>query len=174
MGPDFIPDLWAMVEEVFARSGLRPPYTRALCEKTWQNLGENGQMLVVSAWKPGQRAAVYAGLRDDERVFGWAVASFDQYRLCRANNFVYWEFIQEARRQGLKYLDFVGATGGWGRFKKSFGAEQRQTAVQWELCRGSLARLARSAYAKYLWARRRLKTRPDAAGADNQRADGDA
>jgi hypothetical protein len=152
----FLDDFWRMSIEIFARSNLKPVYTRKLVERVVDNLGRDGRLLVMSVFYEGRRVSTQILPYDDHTVYGWAAASFADYRPLSTSNILDWETILEARRMGLRAYDMVSVYGGPGVYKRSFGPEEHAVATHWERSRSRLIGYMKKAYESY--SRRRLKT----------------
>lgn len=149
-GLDFVGDFWEMSREVFGRSNMRPTYSQRLLDKVCENLSRQGELLVLSAFADGRRAATVALPHDDQTVYYWAGAAFGEFRYAAPSNLLMWESIREARRLGLKRYDLVSIYGGPGKFKRTFGPEEKTTATHWERSRSWLVAVLKRHYERHL------------------------
>lgn len=76
-------------------------------------------------------------LRHKETLEGVWATSLQQYFYMQPNNFLYWETICRASREGLRFIDFGRSKwdSGTFRFKQSFGAQARPLYYQFSLNR---------------------------------------
>ena len=95
--------------------------------------GENGESTPIAA------AFVYDS--DDTRTYAHAAASFE-HRNLSAGVVVVTNFILDAKRKGLKYVDLFGIApedqpdhewAGFTKFKKSFGGESVEYPGTWDV-----------------------------------------
>lgn len=151
---DFIPDFWAMSEEVFGRWGIAPGFDERFLHLLVKHLSGAGLLDVRSAFLGDERAATIVILRDDRTAYYWAGGSFDSHRKSSPNNLLLWECIRAANADGLSTFDFVSSSGSAGKFKKSFGPEEVEVATHWGRSRTRLEGWLKIGYEKYLRARR--------------------
>jgi CelD/BcsL family acetyltransferase involved in cellulose biosynthesis len=151
--PDFVPQMWQMANEVFAKSGKKPTFSRKLLERMWEQLHPRGLLEVVSAFHEGRRIATLVLPHDDRRMYYWAGGSTADSLRFAPNNLLHWEAIVAARAAGLRTYDFIATEGGAGRFKRTFGPDVEATAVHWERSRSRVSSTLKRVYE--LAARRR-------------------
>ncbi len=144
----YLPEFWQMASEVFARSGLRPTFTRRLLEGVHERLFPVGELLVMSAWLDDKRVATLVLPRDDRTAMYWAGGASGDALALAPNNLLHWEAILESRRLGLARYDFISTRGGPGRFKKTFGPTVEELCTHWEASRPRLLMSAKDWYAK--------------------------
>jgi predicted N-acyltransferase len=153
-GPQFLDDFWAMSKEVFARSGIKPTFSREFLGTMWQNFSSAGNICILSAYHKGRRIGTLVLPHDDKVMYYWAGGSFGEFGELAPNNLMHWNAILEAKRRGLTYYDFISTRGGPGQFKKTFGPVAREVCSHWELARSSLVRWMKDRYERHLRSKR--------------------
>jgi len=120
-GPEALPEFY----EVFARCMRElgtPVYSRRYFAEILRTFPQSSGLLLVES----EKAVIAGGLalrHRDTMEIPWA-ASLVEHRSKCPNNLLYWEFIQQAIRSGLRRFDFGRSTPGDGpyRFKEQWGA----------------------------------------------------
>jgi predicted N-acyltransferase len=158
MDDQFIDDFWTMSQEVFARSGLQPSFTRSFMQTMWRELEPSGALTVLSAKHDSRRIAALVLLRDQHTMYYWAGGSTDAGRNLGANNLLHWRAILEARASGLRSYDFISSRGGPGRFKKTFNPAACIAATHWSRAGSKLMVLLKNWYERYLWWKRKARS----------------
>lgn len=149
----FIDEFWDMSLGVFAKSGLRPQFSKTLLSRIWNELGD-GAVKVLTARKDGQRIAMLLLLFDHRTMYNHASCSQPEFNKLGPNNLLHWEAILAAKRMGLRNYDFVSASGPAGKFKASFGPERVVTSTTWSKSRTRAEEVLKQSYEKYLRWRR--------------------
>jgi len=153
----FLEDFWLMSCEVFAKSKLKPPFTREFARLLIDHLRPAEQVVVLSAFCKTRRIATLILPHNDHTMYYWAGGTFQEFRDLPSNNLLHWSAILEAKRMGLARYDFISTVGGPGRFKKTFAPEARFVATHWEASRHRLIGALKDRYEGYLRSRRALK-----------------
>jgi hypothetical protein len=153
----FVDEFWQMSCEVFARSKLKPPFSRECIDILMRQLRGSDQVSVFTAYLDEHRIATLIMPRNDVAMYYWAGGSYQKFRDLPANNLLHWTAIVHAKRLGLKTYDFISTVGGPGRFKKTFGPEAHVVATHWEASRHRLIGALKNRYEWYLRSRRMLK-----------------
>jgi len=149
----FVPEMWNMAVQVFAKSGKKPTFSRELLEHMWDRMHSAGLLEVVSAFHEDRRIATLVLPHDDRRMYYWAGGSTADALQHAPNNLLHWEAILAARVAGLSTYDFIATEGGAGRFKKTFGPDVDASAIHWERSRSRVSSTLKRVYE--LAARRR-------------------
>lgn len=142
----YVDDLMRMTRDVFARSGLTPPYSAAFLEALEERLRPAGRILVGSAMVEGQRAATIVIPHDGRTGVYFAGATAGEHLKLSPSNLAMWQTIRLCQRDGLGAMDMISTRGSPGRFKQSFGPEARISCVHWEHTRSAFVRALRKAY----------------------------
>jgi hypothetical protein len=152
----FIDDYWSMSLETFSKSGIRPTYSRRFCLGVFEQLSASHQIVVLSGFVDGRRAATLILPHDDRTMYYWAGAGLQQFRQIPIHNLLVWEAICRARSMSLGWFDMVTTGGGPGEFKKSFGPRRMLVGAKWERSASPIISAAKSAYQYVVRLRRRL------------------
>jgi hypothetical protein len=149
----FIDEFWDMSLGVFAKSGLRPQFSKTLLSRLWDELGDGG-VKVLTARKDGQRIAMLLLLFDHRTMYNHAACSLPEFNRLGPSNLLHWEAILDAKRMGLRSYDFVSASGAAGKFKASFGPQKIVASTTWNSSRTRTEKVLKQGYEKYLRWRR--------------------
>lgn len=159
-------DFWAMVEQTFALSGIRPIFSLGFLRELHCRLTAAGQLSILSAFLDGQRLATLVLPFDAHTLYYWAGAAHVRWRQVPAHNLLHWRAITLARERGLQRYDFISTFGSHGRFKRTFGPEAVHVITRWERSPSAPLRVAKDLYQRYLLRRRRTlrlgRTAPEA------------
>ncbi len=149
----FIDEFWEMSVTVFAKSGLRPQFSRGLIRRMWDELGNTG-VKVATARKDGKRIAMVLLTYDHRSMYDHASCSLPEFNRFGPNNLLHWQGILEAKRMGLRTYDFISGSGAAGKFKKSFGPQKVVTSTTWGRSRTRVEKALKESYERYLRWRR--------------------
>lgn len=149
----FIDEFWDMSLGVFAKSGLRPQFSKTLLSRIWKEIGDGGAK-VLTARKDGRRIAMLLLLVDHRTMYNHASCSLPEFNKLGPNNLLHWEAILAAKQMGLRHYDFVSASGAAGKFKASFGPERVVTSTTWSKSRTRAEEVLKQGYEKYIRWRR--------------------
>ena len=154
--PQFLDDYWDMTIESFARSGVRPPFSRQLLDQLWHNLQPIGKLFALSAYHEGTCAASIIVVRDDHTMYNWSSASrASLHHLC-APSALQWEAIRLAHQHQLRTYDFISTSGGAGKFKQSFGPHAMFTSTHWERSPSPILLAMKRKYENFLRRRQQI------------------
>jgi hypothetical protein len=164
----FLADFWAMAEQTFALTGIRPIYSRAFLDELWRRLTAARQLWVLSAVLAGHRIATLVLPFDQHTLYYWAGASYGRWRQVPAHNLLHWHAIRRAQAHGLARYDFISTLGSHGRFKRTFGPEAVRVTTRWDRSPSPALRLLKDVYERYQLRQRHLgHRRPAGAPAED-------
>jgi len=167
----YLDPFWTMASDVFAKSNQRPPYSRELLGLIESRLRANEELLVTSAFKDGERVATLIVPHDGRSAMYFAGGTHASALALAPNNLLHWKTMLLCMERGIRTYDFISNRGSPGKFKKTFGPNERVSCRHWERAGNPLVAKLRDVYEKRARAGRRIT--PDS-GMSSGTAGGDA
>jgi len=157
--PEFARNHFVLVEDVFRRQGLRPPFSQGDFEVLCNQLRPRDEVFTVEVRHPDHPLPVASGIFPHDRgtVYSLSAGSSQLGREWCANDLMHWTVMELAASRGLSRYrmgDNYRAPRTGGRFKDKFGGHS-EPVFRFVRHYSTLARYARRAFV----ALRRLRQR---------------
>jgi hypothetical protein len=151
--PTVADDFYDQYTELMLRKGLVPPYPREYPRLLVSHL-KKADLLFALRVRDASGRVLATGLypHDEQTVYFWGGASWQDGRDLCPNEFLHWSAMRLATERGLTVYNMCG----YGRFKKKFGG-RLVTLRRWHKLYWRSARWARGAYELYFQKRLRLR-----------------
>ena len=121
----FAEDYYKQLEDVFAKQGLVPTYSKDKVKKLLKNLADSEQVLCLRVISPDERCiATSIFLGYGNKSYFWGGASYRPDQHYRPNEYMIWTAMQYWREKGCKIFDMVGIRD----YKRKFGSHDVQYA----------------------------------------------
>ncbi len=122
--------------EIYAQSVRNlgtPVFSRRFFNILLQEFNDAAEIMMV--WKDQQAVAGVMSFRFRDWILPYYGGSTMAARQCSANNFMYWELLDDARQRGIKFFDFGRSKLGTGAyaFKSQWGMRERPLPYQFHL-----------------------------------------
>jgi Acetyltransferase (GNAT) domain len=145
-GDGYIEDFWTMASDVFAKSRQKPPYSKKFLRAVHERLFDAGELLVTSAFLGDERIATLIVPHDGKTGMYFAGGTFADKLSLAPNNLLHWETMMACKRLGMERYDFISNRGKPGKFKKTFGPDERVSCVHWERAKNPAVKWLRDKY----------------------------
>jgi FemAB-related protein (PEP-CTERM system-associated) len=122
--------------EIYAQSVRNlgtPVFSRQFFTILLEEFGPAAEIMLV--WKDQQAVAGVMSFRFRDWIFPYYGGSTLDARQYAANNFMYWELLEDARQRGIKFFDFGRSKLGTGAhaFKSQWNMRERALPYQFHL-----------------------------------------
>jgi hypothetical protein len=123
-----VDEFYAQVEEVLARSGVVPPFSRKRARQLFRSMQASGNLLALSIRLPDD-SCIATGLFmiEGRELYLWNWTHRTRYRWYCPTELLTWTAMQKAMEAGCTTLDMAGG----GDAKVKFGAVPDQTVYRW-------------------------------------------
>lgn len=114
----FVDDYYAQLQDVFAKQGLVPTYSKKRVEMLLEYLLSTGMLLLVRARNEEGTCigtGVFPALNDT--MYFWGGASYRTYQILRPNESIQWFAMRYWKARGIQKYDM----GGSGEYKRKYG-----------------------------------------------------
>lgn len=165
MDGSYLESFWTMASDVFAKSNQRPPYSKAMLEHIETRLRANNELIVTSAFKGEDRVATLVIPHDRKTAMYFAGGTHAEALSLAPNNLLHWKTMLLCMERGVETYDFISNRGSPGKFKKTFGPNERTSCRHWERAGNPLISKLRDLYEKRARASRRLEGQDVSSGA---------
>jgi len=116
----------AQLEDVFAKRGLVPTYSKARVQAMIQHLSAEQKVLPLQAIDlDGRCIASMISVGENDTAFLWGSASWRQFQHFRPNELLIWSSIRHWKARGMHKFDM----GGGGEYKRKYGGYE--ISVPW-------------------------------------------
>ena len=114
----FINDYWAQLEDVFAKQGLIPTYSKERVRSLIECLHPTGHLLLVRA-RNNEGNCIGTGIFPalNDTMYFWGGASWRSYQALRPNEAIQWFAMRYWKNKGIIKYDM----GGGGEYKRKYG-----------------------------------------------------
>ena len=119
--PSFADDYYGQLEDVFAKQGLVPTYSKKRVELLIEHLLPTGQLLLVRA-KAIDGTCIATGIFPalNDTMYFWGGASWRSHQLLRPNEAIQWFAMRYWQKRGICKYDM----GGGGDYKRKYGGSE--------------------------------------------------
>jgi hypothetical protein len=122
----FVDDYYTQLQDVFAKQGLVPTYSKERVGALVEHLLPTGRLLLVRARGPDGTClatGIFPAMNDT--MFFWGGASLRQHQILRPNEMLQWFAMRYWKARGIRKYDM----GGGGEYKRKYGGGE--IAVPW-------------------------------------------
>jgi hypothetical protein len=114
----FAEDYYAQLQDVFAKQGLVPTYSRLRVVELIRNLHSTGNLLLLRVRDPKGRC-IASGIFPafNATMYFWGGASWRQYQILRPNEALMWYAMRYWKAKGIRTFDMCGPAD----YKKKYG-----------------------------------------------------
>jgi CelD/BcsL family acetyltransferase involved in cellulose biosynthesis len=122
----FVDQYYAQLEDVFAKDGLVPTYSKKRVWALMHHLLPEGKVLPLQAIdSDGNCIASMITVASNSTAFLWGSTSWRTFQYLRPNELLMWSSIQHWKSRGIRKLDM----GGGGEYKRKYGGYE--ISVPW-------------------------------------------
>jgi len=126
-----IDEVYSILKGVYSKTGL-PLSDISLFKVLFRNMSSDGSCRFYKAESDGRMIGVMVVLVNNNSLYEWYVGAKEEIYNMRPNEFLVWNVMLEAQREGLQFFDFGGAGKpgeeyGVRNFKKGFGGDIIET-----------------------------------------------
>jgi len=135
-GVEFLDEFYSVFTRNMRDLGS-PVHSKSFFENIFEVFPDDSRIFIVHTDSEPVGGAILISFRDTAEV-PWASSKREYFQYC-PNNLLYWEIIKYCCERGFKTFDFGRSTKGSGtyRFKKQWGAQEKQLYWQYYLPEGS-------------------------------------
>lgn len=117
----FVDEYYDQLEDVFAKQGLVPTYSKEKVACLTKHISKSENLLCLRVRNPeGKSIATSIFFGYKKKFFFWGGASYRSEQNYRPNEYMIWTAIKYWRERGCSIFDMVGVRD----YKKKFGAEE--------------------------------------------------
>ncbi len=119
----FAGEYYDQLIDVFAKQGLKPPYTKQYVQKLINDVHPSGDALLLRARDPNGlkiASAIYFGHK--EHSLFWGNGSLREHQILRPNEALHWYALRYWKRRGVKFHDWCGPN----EYKRKYGPQAHQ------------------------------------------------
>lgn len=109
--------------DVFAKQGLKPPYSKQYVETLISKIHPSGDALLLRARRPDGlkiASAIYFGHK--QHSLFWGNGSLREHQILRPNEALHWYALRYWKRRGVKFHDWCGPND----YKRKYGPQAHQ------------------------------------------------